>query len=231
MEVRVPAPGAQAGPGERGEPGLGSAPLAGAEAVLEPASYLGRAVLVKRRLPKPYRHPVLDARLRDERTRDEANLLLAAARAGVRVPVLYDAHRRGATLALERIDGPLLRDVLPGDDAATAAARMEALGRMVARLHDAGLTHGDLTTSNVLVEHPDPEALVLIDFGLGQSTREDEPRGVDLHLVEEALEATDDRAGELTEAFLRGYGTAACAEATLRRLESIRQRGRYREAV
>ena len=204
----------------------------GAEAVLEPGLHLGRPVLRKRRLPKTYRHAALDRRLRDERTRDEGNLLLAAARAGVRVPILYDADRRGATLSLERIDGPLLRDVLPGDDEATACARMEALGRMVARLHDAGVTHGDLTTSNVLVEDPaDPAALVLIDFGLGQSTREEEPRGVDLHLVEEALEATDDRAGALVAAFLAGYRTADCAQGSLRRLEQIRLRGRYREAV
>lgn len=224
-----------AGPGDAADApdaGGGSVPLAGAEAVLEGATYLGRPVLRKRRLPKTYRHPTLDARLRDERTRDEANLLLAAARAGVRVPVLYDAHRREATLSLEFIDGPLLRDALPRDDEATACARMEALGRMVARLHDAGLTHGDLTTSNVLVEDAsDPAALVLIDFGLGQSTREDEPRGVDLHLVEEALEATDDRAAALTAAFLRGYGVAGCAAGSLRRLEQIRLRGRYREAV
>lgn len=204
----------------------------GAEAVLEPGTHLSRSVLRKRRLPKTYRHPALDHRLRDERTRDEGNLLLAAARAGVRVPVLYDAHRAGAVLVLERIGGPLLRDVLPGDDEATARARLEALGRMVARLHDAGLTHGDLTTSNVLVEDPgDPAALVLIDFGLGQFSREEEPRGVDLHLVEEALEATDDRAGALVAAFLRGYQAAACAAGSLRRLEQIRLRGRYREAV
>ncbi len=211
----------------------------GAEAELVLGTHLGRPVVRKHRVPKTYRHPALDARLRDERTRDEANLLLAAARAGVRVPLLYDADRRGAVLALERVGGPVLRDVLPGDDDATAAARMHALGAMVGRLHDAGVTHGDLTTSNVLIEGGgadgtdggDPGALVLIDFGLGQFSEEDEPRGVDLHLVEEALEATDDRAAALVAAFLDGYGSAACAPASLRRLEQIRQRGRYREAV
>ena len=95
-------------------------------------------------------------------------------------------------------------------------------------MHDAGITHGDLTTHNVLVAG---ERLVLIDFGLGQATREDEPRGVDLHLVEEALEATDGRAEALMAAFLRGYAEAECAEPVLARLEEIRRRGRYRDAV
>ena len=44
----------------------------GAEAAIETGSYLGRDVVVKRRVPKTYRHHELDQRLRDERTRDEA---------------------------------------------------------------------------------------------------------------------------------------------------------------
>ncbi len=209
--------------------------LSGAEATLDPGTYLGRTVLHKRRIPKTYRHPVLDARLRDERTRDEANLLLAAARAGVRVPLLYDTDRTGATITLEKIEGQALRDALPRDSATVACARMHTLGTMIARLHDAGVTHGDLTTSNVLVENtarPDgSDGLVLIDFGLGQFSEEDEQRGVDLHLVEEALEATDDRAEPLMAAFLAGYASAARAESSLRRLEQIRLRGRYREST
>ncbi len=209
--------------------------LSGAEATLEPGNYLGKTVLHKRRIPKSYRHPVLDQRLRDERTRDEASLLLAASRAGVRVPIMYDAHRAGATISLEYIQGRALRDALPTDEDPIACARMKRLGAMVAALHDAGITHGDLTTSNVLVEEnasPDgTDGLVLIDFGLGQFSEEDEQRGVDLHLVEEALEATDDRVEALMAAFLDGYGVAQRAESSLRRLEQIRHRGRYRDAT
>ena len=205
---------------------------AGAEAVIETATYLDRAVLVKRRIAKPYRHAALDARLRDERTRDEANLLLSCRRAGLPVPIVYDVDRTGATITLQHVAGPALRDVLPLDDDATAAARLRHLGALVARMHDAGVTHGDLTTSNVLVpDAADSASLVLIDFGLGQATKEEEPRGVDLHLVEEALEATDARAEALMAAFLDGYGQAPEAEATVRRLEAIRLRGRYRDAT
>lgn len=203
---------------------------AGAEATVEEGDFLGRPAARKIRRVKTYRHPVLDQRLRDERTRDEASLLLRCRKAGVPVPVLYDVDRNGAVLAMERIEGRSLKDVLTVDDDATATRRMHHLGGLVARMHDAGATHGDLTTSNVLV--PDDERpLVLIDFGLGQLTQEDEPRGVDLHLVEEALEATDPRAEVLMAAFLEGYGVAACAPGALGRLDDIRQRGRYREAV
>ncbi|MEA3143821.1 MAG: regulating kinase and related kinase [Thermoplasmata archaeon] len=201
----------------------------GAEAEVAPTDWMGRATVAKRRLPKPYRHPELDARLRSERTRDEAALLLAARRAGIPVPVLYDADRAASVLVLEQVPGPTLRVALESDGDAVAAQRLGALGRAVGRLHDAGLTHGDLTTSNVLLPEPaDAARLVLIDFGLGAFSEEPEPRGVDLHLVEEALAATDARHKALFAAFLDGYRAAArCAPASLQRLDDIRQRGRY----
>jgi len=195
--------------------------------VLEPSNHLGRAVLAKRRLPKGYRHPALDASLRDARTRDEANLLVAARRAGVPVPLVYDADRAGATIVLEPVAGPTLREQLERDDAPAAAGRLEELGRLLSRLHRAGLVHGDPTTSNVLVPG-DARPLLLLDFGLGGFSEDPEARGVDLHLVEEALAATDARAADLVAAFLRGYGDGPIESAARKRLDAIRERGRYR---
>lgn len=203
----------------------------GAEARIEFAQQRGRSIVHKRRVPRAYRHPALDARLRDERTRDEAALLVAARTAGVAVPVLYDVDRIGAALTLEQIHGRTLREALEQDGLEAAKGRLRRLGAGVARLHAAGLTHGDLTASNVLV--PDAadahgDGLVFIDFGLGQAAPESEPRGVDLHLVEEALEAADARAPALVAAFLEGYGSGPMQDGALRRLEEIRGRGRYR---
>lgn len=201
----------------------------GAEAVLERTEHLGRKVLAKRRVAKAYRHATLDASMRDARTRDEANLLFAARQAGVPVPLVYDADRRAAAILLEPVAGPTLRDRLAVDDEGSAAARLRELGRLLRRLHDAGLVHGDPTTSNVLVpDVRDPARLVLIDFGLGAFTPDAEERAVDLHLVEEALEATDARAAALFAALLAGYGSGPSAAAALRRLEALRERGRYR---
>ncbi len=203
----------------------------GAEATIDDAEFLGRACLTKRRVPKSYRHPALDARIRDERTRDEANLLIAARRASVPVPIVYDIDRDQATLTLQTIPGEPLRSVLESDDADAARSRIHHLGTLVARLHAGGVTHGDLTTSNVLVpDAADPESMVLIDFGLGQATEEGEPRAVDLHLLEEALEATHPDAADLMEAAIDGYRDFAKADDVLRRLEAVRERGRYRGA-
>ncbi len=217
-------------------------PTRGAEARIERAHHLGRDIVHKRRVARAYRHPALDARLRDERTRDEAALLVAARKAGVWVPVLYDVDRRGANLMLEHVPGLTLREALPSASDEAAKGHLRRLGAAVARLHVAGATHGDLTASNVLVPQSAQggagtvaaggaqggDGLVLIDFGLGQATPDSEPRGVDLHLVEEALEAGDARAHDLMAAFLEGYGRGPAQDGALRRLEEIRGRGRYR---
>ncbi|MHB1262320.1 MAG: KEOPS complex kinase/ATPase Bud32 [Thermoplasmatota archaeon] len=200
----------------------------GAEAVLEPALHLGRSVLAKRRVAKVYRHPELDARLRDGRTRDEGNLLVAARAVGVPVPVVYDTDRAGGTILLEPIAGPTLRQQLEADAPPVAEARLRRLGELLRLLHENGLAHGDPTTSNVLVpDAADPASLVLIDFGLGCFTEDAEDRAVDLHLIEEALEATEERSRALFAALLQGYGTGGRADAALRRLEALRERGRY----
>jgi Kae1-associated kinase Bud32 len=210
----------------------------GAEAVIVAGAWRGRAVVEKRRLAKAYRHAALDTRLRAERTRDEANLLLAARAAGVPVPIVYDVDRATATLRLEHVDGVALRHVLDDDAPAVAAARMRKLGEFVGRLHGAGLTHGDLTTSNVLVRGGGstdrPDDLVLLDFGLGQASQEAEDHAVDLHVIEEALTATHAGADAMMAAVLAGYAHAApqrIAAAALRRLEAVRERGRYRGAA
>jgi len=204
-----------------------SPPARGAEATVEPAAWLGVGAVRKRRLPKAYRHPGLDARLRAARTRTEAALLAAARAAGVRVPLVLDADLAAAELVLERIEGPTLRDALRRADAAQGERLVRELGSSAARLHAAGLTHGDLTTSNAIAA---PDGLVLIDFGLGAFSEQPEDHGVDLHLVEEALEATDARAAALTDAFLDAYAAAwpQGAAKALQRLELVRGRGRYR---
>jgi bifunctional N6-L-threonylcarbamoyladenine synthase / protein kinase Bud32 len=212
----------RAGGGRPAPPLPEGAVAAGAEAVVRPARFLDGPVLAKRRLPKPYRHPALDGRLRAARTRDEARLLVACRQAGVRVPVLLDADLAASTLLLEPVPAPTLGQALAAQPG-RAEGWLKALGGLAARMHDAGITHGDLTPANVLAAD---EGLVAIDFGLGQATEEAEPRAVDLHLVEEALAAAGHPPSWMAW-FLDGYRPRA-REAVLRQLAEVRERGRYR---
>lgn len=186
--------------------------LVGAEAEVD----LSTADAVKRRLRKGYRHPFLDGELIRDRTRAEARIISAARRGGVPTPVIRDVTKD--QIRMEKVDGTVLKYSLNVGSA-------EEAGRVVGRLHTAGIVHGDLTTSNIIVRG---DTCVLIDFGLAQITTEIEARGVDLHVFFQTLESTSSEAATLRDAFIRGYSSAfSLADEVLGREHEIELRGRY----
>jgi len=196
----------------------------GAEAEVRESAYLGRATVQKRRVAKNYRRGDLDERIRRERTKAEAALLAEAGAAGVPVPRVLDIDLHHSILEIEAVTGEQLRVILERDGP-DAADLCRAFGAVVGRLHGAGIVHGDLTTSNVIVRGGRP---VLIDFGLAQRSEELEDRGVDLHLVERTYESTHPGHTPLFDAFMQGYRSSfPQAEAALARMEDIKARGRY----
>jgi O-sialoglycoprotein endopeptidase (EC 3.4.24.57) len=187
----------------------------GAEAVITFAD--GNAI--KQRQSKRYRVPALDRKLIAERTRAEARLIHTARKAGVPTPVISDITHD--TIVMERIAGTLLTESL-------STAHCEEAGRIVGRLHTAGIMHGDLTSSNMILRESDGRC-VLIDFGLAQATSEIEQRGVDIHVMFQTLSSTNPKdAASLKAAFARGYAeTFTGAGDVLKREEEIELRGRY----
>ncbi len=187
-----------------------------AERGAEAAVSLTGADAVKTRLSKGYREPALDAALIAERTKAEARCIAFARRAGVPVPVIRDVT--ASVITMEKIEGDVLKYVINTDYA-------KAAGITVGRLHQAGLVHGDLTTSNMIWRAP---YVYLIDFGLAQLTTELEPRGVDLHVLFQTLESTTEHPEELKEAFIAGYSSVFSGTAeVLDREHEIELRGRY----
>ena len=171
--------------------------------------------VIKTREPKGYRHPELDTSLRRLRNRREASILQ---KAPVRVPKIIAVDEFSITM--ERIDGERMRDKLTH---VTAARYGTALGTMLATLHAADITHGDLTTSNVMVEN-NTDALVLIDFGLANNTKRVEEKAVDLHVLRETLEGSHPL---LAEQFWTAFSASYGAESpVLERLKAVEKRGR-----
>jgi len=114
-------------------------------------------------------------------------------------------------------------------------------------MHEAGVVHGDLTTSNLMLrpivtqdlearEVSNPDTLsassldgdvVLIDFGLAQQSIQDEDRAVDLYVLERAFGSTHPKTEGLFAEVLKGYGESyKTARVTLKRFEEVRMRGR-----
>ena len=126
---------------------------------------------------------------------------------------------------MEFIDGPTAKDALDnGGPAAMKLAR--AVGQIVGRLHRAGIIHGDLTTSNMIIRDG---RIVMIDFSLGGKEDGVEARGVDLHLLKEGLGSAHARAASYYREALRGYRETMgkAAEAVIAKVKEIESRGRY----
>lgn len=203
----------------------------GAEATLRAVDWWGFPAIVKDREAKGYRPKALDERLRRERTRTEARLLVDARRAGVRTPIVYDVDVLHHRLVLEELPGSTLKAIL--EDTAlppqTARDAVHALGVALGKLHVGGISHGDLTSSNVLYPDGPGAAPALLDLSMGTRSPSVEELGIDLHLVEEDLRALSAESESLIRAFHEGYaaGNPAGHAAVRTRAKEIRGRVRY----
>ena len=197
----------------------------GAEAELRTTEFLGRPAIEKYRRAKAYRLEVLDDGLRRSRIRHETRLMAEARAAGVAVPILYDINLVENKIIMEFVDGPTAKEVL--DQGGPRAMKVAGgIGEIVGRLHRAGIIHGDLTTSNMIVRD---SRIVMIDFSLGGKEDTVEARGVDLHLLKEALGSAHARAASYYRAALTGYRRTMgkAADDVVAKVKEIESRGRY----
>jgi TP53 regulating kinase-like protein len=207
---------------------LGEPRWRGAEAYLYPVSWLGKPAILKVRLPKSYRHPSLDMELRWTRTVTEARGLVAASRVGVRVPQLYYVDPQCTLIVTEYVDGKLLSSLVK-ENPKQAYEHAVQLGEVVGKLHEAGLAHGDLTTSNAIVDGQG--RLYLIDFGLSTLKATLREQAVDVHLYLRSLESTSPaHVRQMMDSFLEGYRSVRGESTTGKILEIVREirlMGRY----
>ena len=187
-------------------------------------------VIVKHRIPKQYRIREIDERLRKERTVREARVLHRAKEFGVNCPHVYEVDMRDMKIVMEFIGGDRLKELLERVPMEERLRLCREVGRQVGRLHKAGIVHGDLTTSNMILREG---KVYLIDFGLADFDSTLEARGVDLHLLKRAMESTHYTWFERGfEAVLEGYAEVLGEEARKEieaKIEEIESRGRYRE--
>jgi len=197
----------------------------GAEAEIRRSEFMGRKVLVKSRVPKSYRHPELDRTLRAHRTRVEARLLQEARSCGVPTPIIYDIDLVNAELWMQEIEGPRAKDALASADEAEVRRICQDIGRMVARLHANGMTHGDLTTSNMILQDG---RVWFIDLSLGVKAASLEEMGVDLHLLREAFQSAHSDMMYAYDIIAETYaGEFQGGREVLAKVKDIEERGRY----
>src|SRR4030042_1911040 len=186
----------------------------GAEAVI----FEDNDRIVKHRLRKNYRIKEIDEELRKQRTRREANLLI---KIPIPHPKLIDSDDK-EKIVMEKINGEKLREVL---DKKPELARK--IGELVAELHNHNIIHGDLTTSNMILNPKNQ--IVFIDFGLSFHSDKIEDKAADFYLFKQALDSKHFKVYEQAlKEFMEGYKKANKHAEILQRLKAVELRGRYK---
>ena len=124
-----------------------------------------------------------------------------------------------------------LVDVAKIENASTKESKLKILtknlGKVIASMHDLKVTHGDLTTSNFLI-NPSTGQISTIDFGLGQLNSSVEDMAVDLYVLERALLCTHPELDGLVEQLFSAYNSSSHTNKVALKLEEVRMRGRKR---
>ena len=184
----------------------------GAEAVI----LKDKDTVIKRRLEKSYRIPEIDAPLIKRRTKAEAKIMTKLSNI-INVPKIFGSD--SSEIQMEFIPGQKLRDILDKTPALASKA-----GKMLANLHDTNIIHGDLTTSNMILN----KDLFFIDFGLSFHSFRIEDKAVDIHLFKQALESKHFRVFDKAYSnFIKAYNPKDKSK-ILDRLEIVESRGRYK---
>jgi len=203
----------------------------GAEASLYLTDWYGKKAITKIRIPKKYRPEALDQQIRSYRTIHEPQLLHQAKMAGVATPLIYMINVPEATITMEYIEGIQVKHHLNGSLEEERKEICLKIGKLIGKLHRENLVHGDLTTSNMIIDRQGK--IFLIDFGLGEKNVELEAKGVDLHLLKRALQSTHFAFWENSfKDIFRGYKLVVGDELSKKVYEKIceiEKRGRYVE--
>ena len=196
----------------------------GAESNIVKSSYLGKDAVLKNRVSKNYRIPEIDNKIRKARTKLEAKLLSDVKKAGVVTPILYDVDLHDKTILMEEIKGDLVKDIINEDLA-------YEIGENIAKFHNLNIIHGDITSSNMMVN--DENQLVFIDFGLGRYSDLFEDKAVDLLVLKKSLQSIDyNTAIKIFDKVLEGYADeynddSLNREQIIKKINEIESRGRY----
>lgn len=197
----------------------------GAEANIYPDRWLDHEVIRKERISKKYRIEELDHKIRKKRTKQEAKLIHLAKTCGVITPLIYDVDKDKKSITMENIPGKAVKDIFDDLNPSQRSLICERIGANISRLHNCGIIHGDLTTSNLLLRD---DEIVFIDFGLGKISDLVEDKGTDLLVFKKALSGIHyDFAEDCFRSILNGYREAMDYQDIMDKIGEIEVRARY----
>jgi Kae1-associated kinase Bud32 len=201
----------------------------GAEATVFSGYWMGEKAIFKKRNHRSYRHPDLDRRLTRQRLSVEVRVLRKLHSTTVPSPSLFDVDIDEGWIILSEVEGVTLYESLLNGE--SNIEHIKKFGGLIRQLHELGISHGDLTTHNVMIN--DDGELTLIDFGLSKISPEIEHLGLDLQVLHECLNASHYEENRAIESMIDVYlsnssdNIAPSGPDVIERFNSIRGRVRY----
>jgi Kae1-associated kinase Bud32 len=203
----------------------------GAEATVTSGSWMGKSAVLKLRKPRGYRTPHLDRKLTRQRLTVEARALGRLQQYNISAPSMIDLDIEQGWILMSKIEGITLFDHLNNTND-SISEKIKSFGAIIRELHEIGISHGDLTTHNVLIN--DTGNLSLIDFGLAKIFPELENLGLDLQVLNECMTASHSEYQNAVDDMVEGYLSADSgkenvfsASEVISRFNEIRARVRY----
>lgn len=220
----------------------------GAEGRLYVGEYNGAGCLVKERFVKSYRHPNLDNQITRQRMKAETKASERCLKAGILAPKVFHMDLKDRKIYMEYFDKAItvkdyVNKFLPSKSISKDAQiklideLFEKIGNIVGTMHSKNIIHGDLTTSNILLNPKDEDFteydVIMIDFGLSHYEEGAEDKGVDLYVLERALLSTHSELPQLFDLILNNYRKVNSKEqnTVIAKFEEVRARGRKRTMI
>lgn len=220
----------------------------GAEGRLFIEEFKGVNCLVKERFIKSYRHLNLDTQISRQRMKAETKASERCLKAGILAPKIFHMDLKERKIYMEFFEKAItvkdfVNKFLPNqcvpDETQNKLINelFEKIGTIIGTMHAKNIIHGDLTTSNILL-NPKTEDfsdydVIMIDFGLSHYEEGAEDKGVDLYVLERALLSTHSNLPQLFDIVLQNYRKMNSKEenTVIAKFEEVRARGRKRTMI
>ena len=119
---------------------------------------MGKRCIIKERFSKSYRVKELDTKLNKQRIINECRNLHRAYKSGINTPYLLFVDILNNKIIMQYIDSSIqIKELInyiytKGGDKTLITKLVYDMGSALAKLHNADIIHGDLTTSNMLIK-------------------------------------------------------------------------------
>ncbi|MDD3160178.1 MAG: KEOPS complex kinase/ATPase Bud32 [Candidatus ainarchaeum sp.] len=187
-----------------------------AEATVTKINFEEKNAISKKRIKKDYRNELLDNMIRKRRTKSEAKIIKDLLTI-INTPKIYSVDENNYEIIMEFIDGLQLKEIIE-----KKPKFCKIIGEEIKKIHDYGIIHGDLTTSNILIDKKNK--IYFIDFGLSFYSKKLEDKAMDLVVFKKVFNATHSKLKNGFELVLNGYNPS---KELIEQINKIEKRARY----